>query len=107
MSDIYGTRECLSPASDESRYQSLVNQTLNEPKRRFARILAQEPEYGDVRDVQRVFGLRETHVYHLWSTGQITGILVPGTGKKRGKRLFSFDSIRKFLKDCEAKEAAK
>ena len=60
-----------------------------------------------MRDVQRVFGLRETHVYNLWRKGQITGISVPGTGKKRGKRLFSFASIRKFLAECAAKEVAK
>jgi hypothetical protein len=81
-----------------------MNHTLDEPRRRFERILAHQPEYGDSRDVQRVFGLRETHTYYLLRTGKIAGISVPGTGKTRGKRLFSFDSIRKFLAQCAAKE---
>jgi hypothetical protein len=60
-------------------------------------------EYGDVRDVRLTFGLRETFTYQLWSKGKIKGVLVPApTGGKRGKRLFSFASIRKFLADCEA-----
>jgi hypothetical protein len=60
-------------------------------------------EYGDIRDVRVAFGLRETFTYHLWSTGKIEGVLVPAPmGGKRGKRLFSFGSIRKFLAECEA-----
>jgi hypothetical protein len=61
-------------------------------------------EYGDVKDVRRVFGLTQTFVYHLWWQGKIKGVLVPGRGKKRGKRLFDFASIRKLLTDLEAKE---
>jgi hypothetical protein len=84
-----------------------MNEILNETRRRYERLIAHQPEYGDARDVQRVFGLRETTLYNLLRNGQITGVSVPGRGKKRGKRLFSFDSIRKFLKAREAKAEAK
>jgi hypothetical protein len=86
-----------------------MTEILSEPPRRYTRLLEHEilAEYGDVRDVRRVFGLKETHVYNLWSAGKIEGVLVPGRGRKRGKRLFSFASIRKLLAECAAKEEAK
>jgi len=73
---------------------------LSEAPRRYTSLSEEEllREYGDVRDVRLVFGLKATFTYHLWSNGKIKGVLVPApTGGKRGKRLFSFASIRKFL----------
>jgi hypothetical protein len=62
------------------------------------------PEYGDIKDVRRQFGLRETFVYQLWARGKIKGVLVPAPkGGSRGKRLFSFASIRRYLTECEAR----
>ncbi len=82
-----------------------TSELLNDPARpRPERVLAQAPEYGDCRDARRVFGLRETFVYQLFRDRKITGVLVPGTGKKRGKRLFNFDSIRRYLAECASKE---
>ena len=69
------------------------------------RIIASPPEYGDARDVQRVFGIKETLLYHKWREGAVKAILVKGTGRSRGKRLFDFQSIRKLLKEAEAKGA--
>ena len=65
------------------------------------------PEFGDCADVRRVFGFRESFTYHLFKTGQIKGVLIPGTGKKggTGKRLFSFASIRTLIANQQAKQA--
>jgi hypothetical protein len=59
--------------------------------------------------VRRTFGFRESFTYHLFKTGQIKSVLIPGTGKRgtgkrgTGKRLFDFNSIRKLLKEAKAK----
>jgi hypothetical protein len=85
-----------------------MSELLNEPiQRRPERVFNHQPEYGDARDAQRIFGLRETFIYRLWRDRKITGVLVPGTGKKRGKRLFYFESIRKYLAECAATEVEK
>lgn len=72
-----------------------------EPKRRPPRVEETIPEFGDVRDVQRTFGLRETLTYGLWREGKIKGVLIRSQGKVRGKRLFSYASIRAFLNSLE------
>ena len=61
-----------------------------------------QQEYGDVRDVRRVFGFTETFTYNLWYKGKIHGVLIPGRGRKRGKRIFSFASIRAHIAACES-----
>jgi hypothetical protein len=62
-----------------------------------------DSEYGGLRDVERVFGLRETMTYELFNQGAIRGVLVR-TDKRspRGKRLFCFQSIRKYLAGLES-----
>jgi hypothetical protein len=67
------------------------------------RIAPNRPEYGDAKDVQRIFGIRETLCYHWFRKGKIKGILIPGTGRSGGKRLFDFQSIRNFIASQEAK----
>jgi hypothetical protein len=49
------------------------------------RITPPQPEWGDVRDVQRQFGLKETHTYQLMREGRIKFVLIRGRGKSRGK----------------------
>ena len=77
--------------------------TLSESNKSQPRIVAAPPEYGDSHDVQRYFGLKETMLYHLWRSGKIKAILVKGTGKSRGKRLYNFQAIRELLKNAEEK----
>ena len=67
------------------------------PERGRPRIAPPQPEWGDVRDVQRQFGLKETLTYQLMKEGQIESTLVKGRGKSHGKRLFNFASIRQLL----------
>ena len=62
-----------------------------------------DSEYGDIRDVERVFGLRETKTYTLFNQGLIRGVLLrKDKTSPRGKRLFSFRSIREYLASLES-----
>ena len=62
-----------------------------------------DSEYGDIRDVERVFGLRETRTYELFNQGLIRGVLIRKDKKSpRGSRLFSFQSIREYLAGLES-----
>jgi hypothetical protein len=62
-----------------------------------------DSEYGSVRDVERVFGLGETKTYELFNQGVIRAVLIrKDKTSPRGKRLFSFKSIRKFLASLES-----
>jgi hypothetical protein len=67
------------------------------------RIRPARPEWGDARDVQRTFGIKETLCYHLLRNKKIKGALIPGTGRSGGKRLFDFASIREFIASQEGK----
>ena len=67
------------------------------PERGRPRIASPHPEYGDARDVQRIFGIKETHLYQLMNEGLVEATLLKGRGKTRGKRLFNFASIRRLL----------
>lgn len=79
-----------------------MTEILSEPPRRYSSLTEDElrPEWGDSKDVTRIFGFRETHVWHLWSTAKIKGVLIPGPRGKRGKRLYSFDSIQQYIAEC-------
>ena len=62
-----------------------------------------DSEYGSLRDVERVFGLRETKTYDLFNQGLIRGVLLrKDKMSPRGKRLFSFQSIREYLASLES-----
>jgi hypothetical protein len=60
-----------------------------------------------VRDVQRQFGLKETHTYQLMREGRIKSVLIRGRGKSRGKRLINFASVRTMLASLQNPEEAK
>jgi hypothetical protein len=51
------------------------------------------------------FGLRRSLLYDLWTQGLIKGVSLRRRGAVRGKRLWSIDSIRSYLR--EQMEAAK
>jgi hypothetical protein len=80
---------------------------LDELKFRYADLTAEEieaqvtKEWGDVRAVQKAFSLGKTTTYALWRRGKIKGAVVYGNGDERGKRLFNFASIRKYIAVCE------
>jgi hypothetical protein len=81
-----------------------VNTSLSDVQGRRPRIDPSLPEWGDVRDAQRQFGLRETHLYNLIKLGAVKTVLIRGRGRTRGKRLINFNSIRRMLAELEAAE---
>jgi len=83
-----------------------MSKILSEPPQKRPRIASHKPEWGDVRDVQRQFGIKETHLYQLMKEGQIKSVLVKGRGRTRGKRLFDFRSIRQMLATLQAEEVS-
>jgi hypothetical protein len=55
------------------------------------------PEFGRIRDVQHLFGLKRGTVYNLLRDGKIKGCLLRVRGQKSGVRLISLDSVREFI----------
>ena len=54
---------------------------------------------------RRIFGIKETLLYHKWrEKGAIKAILVKGTGRTRGKRLFDFHSIAELSRKPRPRE---
>jgi len=62
-----------------------------------AHIAGQDPELLDARGVEARFSIRRSLLYELHNGGHIKSVSLRRRGQSRGKRLFSVDSIRKFL----------
>ena len=61
------------------------------------------PEFGEIADVQRLYGLRRTTTFNLIREGQIKSVLLRKPGNKSGKRLVYLPSVREWLlKQMEA-----
>lgn len=56
------------------------------------------PEFLEVPDVPRVFGLRRTTLYGLMKDGEIKSILLRRPGCQTGKRLVVAASVRDYLR---------
>jgi hypothetical protein len=82
-----------------------TNPIVSGSPHKLPRIASPHPEWGDAKDVQRIFGIKITHLYQLMNEGQVKAVLVKGRGRTRGKRLFNYRSIRQMLTALEAKEA--
>jgi hypothetical protein len=63
-----------------------------------ASIAVQDPEFLDARGVEGRFSIRRSLLYELHNGGHIKSVSLRRRGRSRGKRLFSVDSIRKFLR---------
>lgn len=55
------------------------------------------PEFIEVSDVQRIFGLRRTYTFDLIRRGKIKSILLRRPGNTSGKRLVFAPSVKAFL----------
>ena len=62
-------------------------------------ILPKDPEFLDVRGVEARFSIRRSLLYELHKGGDIKSVSLRRRGQSRGKRLFSVDSIREFLRE--------
>jgi hypothetical protein len=78
----------------EELLAKLLGQT---PPKRSHLIAASAPEYGDARDVRRIFGIKESMTYSLTKAGKIKSVLVTHLDHSHGKRLYDFASIRRLL----------
>ena len=55
------------------------------------------PEFGRVRDVERLFGLKRGTVYNLLRDGKIRSCLLRVRGRQSGVRLIDLDSVRALI----------
>jgi hypothetical protein len=63
-----------------------------------ANVAAQDPEFLDARGVESRFSIRRSLLYDLHNGGHVQSVSLRRRGQSRGKRLFSVDSIRQFLR---------
>jgi hypothetical protein len=57
------------------------------------------PEFVDCKGLEAGWGIKRSLAYQLLNDGKIKGVSLRRRGQSRGKRLFSVDSIRQFLRD--------
>jgi hypothetical protein len=62
-------------------------------------VAGQDPEFLDARGVEARFSIRRSLLYELHKGGHIKSVSLRRRGQSRGKRLFSVDSIRAFLRE--------
>jgi len=62
-----------------------------------AHVAAADPEFLDAKGVEGRFSIRRSLLYELHNGGHIKSVSLRRRGQSRGKRLFSVDSIRRFL----------
>ena len=64
-----------------------------------AHVAGQDPGFLDARGVEGRFSIRRSLLYELLNSGRVQSVSLRRRGQARGKRLFSVDSIRQFLKE--------
>jgi hypothetical protein len=57
-----------------------------------------DPEFVDIPGLEAGWGIKRSLAYQLLSDGKIKGVSLRRRGQCRGKRLFSVDSVRQFLR---------
>ena len=58
-----------------------------------------DPEFVDCRGLEAGWGIKRSLAYQLLNDGKIHGVSLRRRGAIRGKRLFSVDSVRSFLRE--------
>ena len=58
-----------------------------------------DPEFVDCRGLEAGWGIKRSLAYQLLADGKIKGVSLRRRNQIRGKRLFSVDSIRQFLRE--------
>ena len=64
-----------------------------------ADVAGQDPEFLDAHGVEGRFSIRRSLLYELHNGGHVKSVSLRRRGQSRGKRLFSVDSIRAFLRE--------
>jgi len=57
------------------------------------------PEFVDCRGLEAGWGIKRSLAYQLLNDGKIRGVSLRRRGRRRGKRLFSVDSVRSYLRE--------
>jgi hypothetical protein len=57
------------------------------------------PEFVDCRGLEAGWGIKRSLAYQLLADGKIKGVSLRRRNQIRGKRLFSVDSVRQFLRE--------
>jgi hypothetical protein len=58
-----------------------------------------DPEFVDCKGLEAGWGIKRSLAYQLLADGKIQGVSLRRRNRVRGKRLFSVDSIRRFLRE--------
>jgi hypothetical protein len=87
----------LKKPSNKENGGEKTDQTTRPVRATPAFVAAQDPEFLDARGVQARFSIRRSLLYELHHGGHIKSVSLRRRGQSRGKRLFSVDSIRRFL----------
>jgi hypothetical protein len=58
-----------------------------------------DAEFVDCRGLEAGWGIKRSLAYQLLADGAIKGVSLRRRGQLRGKRLFSVDSVREFLRE--------
>ena len=58
-----------------------------------------DPEWIDCKGLEWGFGIKRSLAYQLLAEGKIYGVSLRRRNQLRGKRLFSVDSVRRFLRE--------
>lgn len=58
-----------------------------------------EPEFVDCKGLEAGWGIKRSLAYQLLADGKIKGVSLRRRNQIRGKRLFSVDSVRQFLRE--------
>ena len=66
-----------------------------------------DPEFCDVRGLDRLFGIKRSLGYTLLAEGLIESVSLRRRGQIRGKRLFNVDSVRAYLREQMANQKRK
>ena len=73
--------------------------TTTPPNEAVARASQLDPEFCDVRGLDRLFGIKRSLGYTLLAEGLIESVSLRRRGQIRGKRLFNVASVRGFLRE--------
>ena len=57
-----------------------------------------DPEFVDCKGLEAGWGIKRSLAYQLLGDGKIKGVSLRRRNQSRGKRLFSVDSVRQFLR---------
>jgi hypothetical protein len=58
-----------------------------------------DPEFVDCKGLEAGWGIKRSLAYQLLNDGKIRGVSLRRRNQIRGKRLFSVDSVRAFLRE--------